>query len=228
VDAQAEHQQCEQCIRAFRETYPLVSMTLEESMSNELIGYLRIERVDAAFIRTPPADSIGLVINPLLEEELVVALPEGHALARSDGGAVSAIPLKALAGETFIIQGGQFGLGLYAATIAACHAAGFSPRIGKEAPRLASTLNLVAVGLGISFVPASLQRMHMDGVAYRRLKGPTRPKAPLNLASRRGDPSAVVQQFLKLVQGAAKHFPHSDLELDIRPTRNRKSTAPRP
>src|SRR5437899_2690162 len=108
-----------------------------------------------------------------------------------------------IAGESFIIQGGQHGLGLHAATIAACNAAGFSPRVGQEAPRLASTLNLVAVGLGISIVPDSLRRMHMDGVAYRRLKGSAHLKAPLILASRRGDPSGVVRQFLNLVKGTA-------------------------
>jgi DNA-binding transcriptional LysR family regulator len=81
---------------------------------------------------------------------------------------------------------------LYADTIAACHAAGFNLRVGHEALRLASPLNLVAVGLAISIVPASLQSMQMDG----RLRGPTRLIAPLMLASRRGDPSAAVRHYL--------------------------------
>jgi len=195
-------------IRAFRQAYPLVSLRLEECFSNELVEHLRSERIDAAFIRTPPADRQGLVINSLLDEELVVALPSDHKLAQSDGGGRvndAALPMKALAGETFIIQGTQYGLGLYAATIAACRVAGFNPKIGQEASRLASTLNLVAIGLGISVVPASLQRMHVDGVAYRRLKGSAHLKAPLILASRRGDPSAVVRQFLNLVKTTAAH-----------------------
>jgi DNA-binding transcriptional LysR family regulator len=194
-------------IRAFREAFPLVSLTLEESLSNELVEHLRNERIDAAFIRSPPADLDGLVVTPLLEEAMVVALPSGHTLAQGNGRGDAAISLKGLAGETFIIQGSQYGLGLYAATIAACHAAGFTPRIGQEAPRLASTLNLVAVGLGISFVPASMQRMQIDGVVYRRLKRPAQPTAPLNLASRRGDPSAAVRHFLNLVKRTAKNFP---------------------
>jgi DNA-binding transcriptional LysR family regulator len=195
-------------IRAFRDAFPLVSLTLEEGFTNELVEHLRNERVDAAFIRTPPADPAGLMISQLMEERLVVALPKGHALTQKSSGSPSdpALPLKALAGETFLIQGSRQGLGLYAATIAACHAAGFTPRLGQEAPRLASTLSLVAIGLGISFVPASLQRMRMDGVVYRRLAGPHQPKSPLNLASRRGDPSAVVQQLLSLVKRAARNF----------------------
>jgi DNA-binding transcriptional LysR family regulator len=207
-------------IRAFREAYPLVSITLEEGDSNDLVEHLRNERIDAAFIRTPPADAKGLVINALLDEELVAALPEGHVLAQSDVRGDAALPLKALAGETFIAFGG--GHILYAHVVAACHAAGFSPRIGHEALRLASTLNLVAVGLCISIVPASLQRMHMDGLVYRRLKSPTPLKAPLMLASRRSDPSAVVRHYLDLVKRAAKEFSVDGSECEICHVRKRK------
>ena len=203
-------------IRAFREAYPLVSMTLEEGDSYELIEHLRNERIDAAFIRTPPADGQGLAISALLEEELVAALPKGHVLARGGGRGDTALPLKSLASETFITWGRPQGMGLYATVIAACHAAGFNPRLRHEALRLASTLNLVAVGLGVSTVPASLQRIRMDGVVYRRLKGSARLTAPLMLASRRGDPSAVVRHYWDLVKRAAKDFSAGDFESEVR------------
>ena len=96
--------------------------------------------------------------------------------------------------------------------MAACRAAGFSPRVGQEAPRVTSTLSLVAVGLGISLVPASLSHLYVDGVVYRRLSGSIQPKAPLDLASRRGDPSVVVRHFLKLVRQAAKNFRFDESE----------------
>ncbi|MFG3756901.1 LysR substrate-binding domain-containing protein, partial [Klebsiella pneumoniae] len=98
------------------------------------------------------------------------------------------------------------GAGFYDAILSACHAAGFSPRVGQEAPRIVATLNLVAAGLGISVVPASLQRMHLDGVVYRRLKGTAQPTAPLRLATRRGDSSAAVRRFVELVGQTAKSF----------------------
>jgi len=186
-------------IRAFREAYPLVSLTLEECLSPELLKRLRNEQMDAAFLRTPMA---------LIEEPMVVALPNSHALAQNDGDD-AALSLKDLAGETFIVYARQHGPGLYDATTAACLKAGFSPRLGQEAPRITSALSLVAAGLGISVVPASMQRMMMDGVAYRRLKGPNQPKAVLNLASRGGDPSTVVRHFLSLVRRAARNF-HAD------------------
>jgi DNA-binding transcriptional LysR family regulator len=193
-------------IRAFRETCPLVSLTLEESGTTELIESLRDERVDAAFIRTPVANPDGLTVNPLLEETMLVALPNGHSLAQSRTTGDKALPLKALAAETFIVYRRPNGPGLYDAIIAACHAAGFSPHVGQEAPRIVSTLNLVAAGLGISVVPASLQRMQMDGVTYCPLRGPAQPRAPLILATRRDETSAAVLRFLRLVKKTAKNF----------------------
>jgi len=188
-------------VRAFRESYPQVFLRLEERLGHELVEQLRNEHIDVAFIRTPVADPEGLVVHSLIEEPILVALPSGHALARS-GSSASAVSLQRLARETFILYGPP-GTAFYDLTMAACRAAGFNPRVGQETPRMTSSLNLVAVGLGICLVPASLQQMHMDGVTYCRLKGPVQPKAILNLASRRGDPSAVVRNFLNLVRVAA-------------------------
>jgi DNA-binding transcriptional LysR family regulator len=189
-------------IRTYREAFPLVSLTLEESGTTELIDHLRSERIDAAFIRTMVANQEGLVVNPLLQEAMVLALPRAHIVARR-ASANDALPLKALAGETFIVYRRHNGPGLYDAILSACNAAGFSPHIGQEAPRIVSTLNLVAAGLGISLVPESLQRMRMDGVVFRRVAGAAQPKAPLYLASRRGETSAVVRKFLELVNRPA-------------------------
>jgi DNA-binding transcriptional LysR family regulator len=66
-----------------------------------------------------------------------------------------------------------------------------------------STLNLVAAGLGISLVPESLQRMRLDGVAFRCVSGAEQPKAELYLATRRGETSAAVRNFLAMVKQLA-------------------------
>ncbi|HLB96139.1 MAG TPA: LysR family transcriptional regulator [Acetobacteraceae bacterium] len=195
-------------IRAFRESFPLIALTLEEGGTVELIEDLRHERIDAAFVRTQVADPMGVTINPLLEEAMLVALPSTHALAAGGTADGKPLPLAALAAETFIVYRRRTGPGLYDAIFAACHAAGFSPLVGQEAPRIVSTLNLVAAGLGIAIVPASLQRMQMDGVVYRRLTG-THPRAPLLLATRRADTSAVVRRFLDLVKRTARTFPRT-------------------
>ena len=72
-----------QVVRAFREAFPQVLLKLEESRSTELFQRLADERIDAAFVRILPGDPSDLVIDPLLEEPMVVALPSGHLLARA-------------------------------------------------------------------------------------------------------------------------------------------------
>ena len=192
-------------IRAFRRSFPLVSLTLEEGQSNELLDSLRNDRIDAAFIRTPPADRQGILVTALPEEEMIVALPSEHVLAQGSGN--RPVSMRALAAETFILQGGRYGQWALTATVAACHAAGFNPRVGQEMPRLASTLSLVAVGLGVSIVPASLQRLRIDGVAYRQIKSPPHLKIFSMLATRRGDSSPVTRHFINAVRQHLRAFP---------------------
>ena len=183
----------------FRQTFPNVNFTLEERLSSELIDLVRAGHVDVAFLWTLRAE--GLVSVPLLHDPLVVALPSGHPLAQPVNGP---IPVKILANETFIVYGRKDGFGLYASTIIACRAAGFSPKFGEESPRLASALNLVAAGLGVFFVPSSIQRINMHGVTYKPLMGRNPPKSTLSLVSRRNDSSAVVSNFVRVVRKSAK------------------------
>ncbi|MEA2935542.1 MAG: hypothetical protein QOD74_2188 [Variibacter sp.] len=164
---------------------------------------LKSGEIDVAFFRTRPVDPEGLVITELLKEPMIVAMPSNNPLARR-GQANRALPMKALATENFIIYGRRFGHALYSDTITACHAAGFTPRIVQEAARIASTLNLVAAGIGIALVPASLRRVRLDGVAYREIADTKRPTAELGLASRRGDPAVVVKEFTGLVRRTLK------------------------
>lgn len=205
-------------IRAFREMSPLVSLVLEESGSSELVQGLHDEEIDAAFIRSPVADVVGLTVRPLLQEKMVVALPKGHPLASSARKKKSTqtrsapLPLADLATETFILYKRPGGPGLYDTIITACRSAGFSPHVGQEAPRIISTLNLVAAGLGVSLVPESLRRLQMDGVVYRRLADNAQLTAPLILACRRGENAASVQRFIDLVQSSAEHI-EADSEL---------------
>jgi DNA-binding transcriptional LysR family regulator len=93
-------------IRAFRETHPLIALTLTEYNSGDLIELLRNERLDAAFIRMYPAAPDGLVLSLLVNEAVIVALPEQHRLAKAGSGADAPLALRSLADETIIVQGG--------------------------------------------------------------------------------------------------------------------------
>jgi DNA-binding transcriptional LysR family regulator len=198
------HPQVPRAIRAFREAHPLVALTLEEGGTVELVEGLRREQLDAAFVRSPIEPADGLVVQSVLAEEMVAAVPAGHRLDRPSD---EPMRLSELAPEIFILYRRPLGPGLHDAIIAACQRAGFSPNIGQEAPRMLSTLSLVAAGLGVTLIPASMQRLGLQSLAYRRLDASAGLSAPLNLAYRRGETSAAAQRFMALVRQTANDEP---------------------
>jgi DNA-binding transcriptional LysR family regulator len=166
-------------IRRFRETAPNVRLVLEESSTGELMEAVGAGRVDVAFIRGPYGLGPGVVVETVLEEPMLAAFPADHPTVK--GRPRKRIALSELADESLILYRRHSGPGLYDAIIAACGAAGFSPRVAQEAPRMLSTLSLVAAGLGVSLVPASLRRVNIEGVVYVNLAQPAELHAPLNL-----------------------------------------------
>jgi DNA-binding transcriptional LysR family regulator len=190
-----------QSIRAFRKAFPLVSLTLEEGLSNEIGERFANDRMDVAFVRNAVIRADGVAVMPLLEEPMIVALPGSHPLSKGNRGA--SLPLKRLADDAFVLFGPP-GTGFHDETLTACEKAGFVPRVEQQAPRITTTLGLVAAGSGVSLVPESMQRLKMDGVVYRRLSGAVQPKSFLGLAFRKGDPSAIVRQFISRVRAIVR------------------------
>jgi DNA-binding transcriptional LysR family regulator len=191
-------------LRAFRESLPGVSIVLEEAGTGELVDALLHERLDAAFVRSPVASMTGLLVDPILDEPMVAALPVGHRLAaRTD----TPLPLAELGAEEFVLYRRPAGPGLYDSILAACRAAGFSPIIAQEAPRLPATLSLVAAGLGVSIVPASMRRLGGEHIAYRLLGDCPGLSAPLHLAMRRTILAPVLTRFRDLARRMKLEYP---------------------
>jgi DNA-binding transcriptional LysR family regulator len=189
-------------IRAFRELWPGVAVTLDECLSRQAVQGLAEARLDAAFVRADLPEVVGLTVYRLLDEPMVVAVPAAHPLARDRDATPRS--LRDFAAEPFIAFARVEGPGMFDATLAACLKAGFTPRLGQEAPRITSTLGLVAAGLGIALVPASMRRVRMDGVAYCDLAVADQPTVPLHLAIRREPGSTILRNFVDVVRRAAR------------------------
>lgn len=171
-------------IREFRRRYPGVALSLQEAATPHLAAAVAADNVDAAFVRPLLEPQPELHVAPLLEEDLVVALPAGHPLAQR-----ATIALLALSLEPFVLFSRDVGAGLHEEIVRACRQAGFTPRVVQEASQVTSIVNLVASGLGVSLVPASMQQMQIEGVAFRPISRPV-PKARLNLICRSSEVDA--------------------------------------
>jgi DNA-binding transcriptional LysR family regulator len=191
------HPYVQRIIREFRQRYSKMQFSLIESSTPDLAKAVLAGTIDVAFTRPLIVDDEALVVEPLFDEDILIALPSDHPL-----GAQRSVPVSALAQEPFVLFPRSIGSGLYDEIIAACQRAGFSPRIEQEASQVTSIVNLVAAGLGVSMVPASMRQINSDGVIYRRIADPA-PRASMSLIYRDSGVSPSLTNFLSLARQRA-------------------------
>jgi DNA-binding transcriptional LysR family regulator len=187
------------CImRDYCTTYPNVILNAEESSTLMLIAKVQAGKLDAAFVWSPIDERDHLAVVTVAEQELVIMLPAGHALDPSP-----AVPLAALAHETFYLFARRMNVGLYDSIIGACRRAGFQPKLGRELPHIFASFPVVAAGLGIAIVPQCVTRVHVDGVSFRQIAGDAL-RVRVSLVHRRDDPSTAVKNLVGLVRRIAR------------------------
>lgn len=182
-------------VRVFRQRYKDVHLTLHELTLVDQTQALRAGRIQVSFLR-PPLEDPELSMRTIHEEPWLVALPSTHRLTKS-----ARVPLRSLAGHPFILFPRELASGLYDQIIAMCQHAGFSPKVVQEA-QMQTIVSLVAAGIGIALVPASLENLRRRGVSYRPLKGAT-PKVQLAVVWRKDDTSPLLRSFLAVVKEVA-------------------------
>lgn len=181
-------------ILAFRKAAPGVRLVLNEQVTTQQIDALLERRLHVGFIRSPSVPDLpdAIAAIELYREPLSVFLRADHPLARH-----RAVPLKALAAEPFVFFPRSHGTSLYDQVLALCRKAGFIPRIDQEARGNATILGLVAVGLGVSILPASLRGIAVADVACRDLS-PAGVPTSMWLIHRRHDQSPASAAFVAL------------------------------
>ena len=178
-------------IRRFRQQNPLIDLELKEMIPSSQIKALENAEIDAGILR-PPVDNSYLVLDTVLQEPLVAALPTGHPKA-----AQKSIALKTLAEDAFVMFPRHHGPGMNDAIMHACREAGFMPNIVYEPNEMQTILAYVAGGLGIGLVPQSLSSFHQGAIAYRPLSGRS-IRLELSLIKRANDSNAALLKFHKL------------------------------
>jgi DNA-binding transcriptional LysR family regulator len=153
-------------IAEFRQSRPKVEVVLHEMMPADHLQALHDGAVDISLLRSP-SEHPGLRAQLLWRDPVVVALPLGHRLA-----ARKRISLADLHAEALVmLRPGSSG---YAQKVFdACAAAGFVPRVVQQVIEVPAMVNLVAAGLGVALVPASLAHIYNDAVTLCRLSGST-------------------------------------------------------
>ncbi len=131
-----------------RARFPQLRLFLREDQTQKLIAALKSGALDAALIALP-YDTQGLETATVCDDELLAALPANHPLLAADP-----IPPERMAGDDLILL--EDGHCLRDHALAACRLE--QPKPGDEgvftATSLPTLVQMVASGLGVSFLPA--------------------------------------------------------------------------
>jgi DNA-binding transcriptional LysR family regulator len=192
-----------QAIRLLRKEHPVIDMAISEANAAGVTEAVAASRLHCGFIRAVVSRPAGLVFETLAHESTVVALPFDHPLATRRPTGRHAVRLEDLHEQDMILVRRPGAPGLYADLLRKCEQAKVRPRVVEEVERMTTSLSLVAGGVGLSVVPASMQRAPAATVAYRPLASSARLDAPLTLVYREGDGSAVTATFVQLVRRLA-------------------------
>jgi DNA-binding transcriptional LysR family regulator len=195
------HPALPQALLRYRQLAPQVRLQMSEMYTEPQYAALLAGQIDVGFVRDQPThlqDARNLRLTVIDREPLLLALPADHPLAnRQDIG------LTEVAGDSFVSQPRELASTLYDRLVTLAAKAGFKPKIGQHAQQINGLLALVAAGLGLALVPASMRAVRLPGVSYVLLDDPD-AYLLLAVASRADDSSPVLQQFLStVVQTAA-------------------------
>lgn len=178
----------------FREQYPEVQLYLQEMNPDWLVSGLHEGRIDVSLFYLPFEDRM-LAHEPISREPLVVALPEEHAMAREEE-----VDLCDLAEEPFVLPARYRMPGLHGQVLEACREAGFEPdAVQKEVWLMQTIVGLVAGGIGVALVPASLRNLPRAGVIYKTIRNLS-PTVEMGIVWRRNDPGVVLSSFLRVAR----------------------------
>jgi DNA-binding transcriptional LysR family regulator len=180
-------------LQTFRSRFPEVDIKLREATPSQVQNDLAGGHIQIGFLR-PPVNHEALEWESVLSEPILVALPEAHPLSHR-----RRLALKSLSGERFILFPRAASPGFYDQLVSVCREAGFSPVIGQEAVQMQTILGLVAGGMGIALIPASIRGLRSDGVVYREIREPL-PQAEMIVAWRRDDQSPTLRAFLNVIK----------------------------
>jgi DNA-binding transcriptional LysR family regulator len=181
-------------LRHFRAGWPDVRLELFPSTSISAVDQLRNRELDAAFVYIPPSNPRELGSHTISVERVVLALPQAHPLVTR-----KRVSLRDLREESFVVPPRTAATLVYDRVLSACHTAGVTFKIVQEVKSYATMLNLVAGGIGLSFVTESAERTKPNGVVLRDVAD-LRVTAELFAIWRKDNKAPALQKFVEMIR----------------------------
>ena len=180
----------------YSERFPDVQLAPREMNTVGQIEALREGSIQVGFLRPrSDFDAEDLRIEIFTREPMMAVLPREHQLCAS-----KVVPLKALAGEPFVLPAREREPGFCEQVANACREAGFVPRVAQEVTEMQVGLGLGAAGMKyVGLLPASVRNIKTTGVVFKKLAKPV-PEMTLFIAWRPEGVSPAARAFLDVVE----------------------------
>lgn len=176
----------------FMEKYPGVEVVVQEDVTAQLLKFLLAFEIDLALASEPIRDE-RLQVRELFTEELLLALPPGHALARK-----RAVGAPDLERERLLVM--KEGHCLGEQVLRFCDRRDLHPNISFRSAQLETIQSLVSAGLGLSLVPAMAARSgRKDSPEYLSLQAPKPQRKIVAVWPKQRPPARAADEFLKVV-----------------------------
>ena len=144
-------------LAAFNKRYPGIELRLHEAGVQTLLDLLETGLTDVAVVTLPVEDE-HLTVVPLFTEEMVIAVWKDHPLANR-----TTVQISDLKDEPWVLSPENYEL--REATLNACQAAGFAPRVVLDGGETDTLLRFVVAGIGVALVPRLAVQNTSDLVA---------------------------------------------------------------
>jgi DNA-binding transcriptional LysR family regulator len=185
-----------QILHRFRESRPLVELQVQEIDTHHGRDALLRRELDVAVIRQA-VTSRQLSSLPLRRDHFVIAMPEDHRLAGTEGP----VDLAGYRDDSWVWLPRHISPDYHDELVAACRQAGFSPDPQHYANSIHSQLAMVECGLGVTLVPESSVPRQPRTLVWRELRKRV-DLVELSVVSRAGGEEPLVDHFIACARAA--------------------------
>lgn len=180
-------------LRKFRNENPGVIVTLEERTPERVWEMVARGKLSVGLTRPVLShEALGLPSLNLLEEPLCAAVPADHPATAS-----GQMEWKDLSDQPLVVLARREGAGSHDTILAACRAAGFTPRFAHTPSLIGTILTYVEFGEGIGIVPATVKPESTEVVLLPLVP---RETIPLVMVWSGDDPDPQIKAFCDLVR----------------------------
>jgi LysR family hydrogen peroxide-inducible transcriptional activator len=176
----------------FTKAFSGVEIVVQEDTTAHLLKLLLACEIDFALASQPIQDA-RLEVRELFAEELLLALPPGHPLARK-----RKVSSSDLENEQLIILKEGHCLGQQVLNF--CDQRGSRPRISFRSAQLETIQSLVCAGMGLSLIPAmAVDSGRGERPEYRSLQSPRPERKIVAVWPKQRPPGRAASEFLKRI-----------------------------